>query len=210
MAFKKVPSMCPDCYLVDGMDTPMEVRPGQTLKCPRGHTWGSGGDSDSPGSASAMEIYDQRQAMARHKRAEMAKQADPASQEPQGPVVPAAVQSNTGAEIIIDKESRSRIASLVGDFSDGSSLFGTIFSLTQDIKDLQDQLRTAQNSVPAKAIKDANPGLQKDSAGDMPVTILVPERHVVPLRDISEAQGCDVPTYVNSIVAGGLDNGWFY
>lgn len=218
MALKKVQSLCPDCYLVDGMDTPMDVRPGQALRCSRGHTWGSGGDSDFGGAASSMEIYDQRQAMARHKRAQMAKQENPEAavqEQAQGPVVPAAVQQNTGEELVIDKENRARISALVGEFNDAATLFGTIFALSQDIRDLQDQLKAAMSAQQASAGAQArpagdDPGMLREHAGDMAVTVLIPERHVVPLKDIAEAQGTDVPSYVNTIISGGLDNSWFY
>ena len=208
MAYKKSTSMCPDCYLVDGIDTPMDIRPGKTLQCSKGHTW-AGNDR-----VSDMEIYDQRQAMARHKRDQIAKSDDPEADKPTGPLVTAVVASNTGDEIVIDKESRARISSLVGEFTDGSSLFGSIFSLSQDITNLQDQLAAANNALLKAAsasggAKDGS-GMAKQSAGDMAVTIVIPEIHVVPLREIAEASGCDIPVLVNSVVSSGLDNGWFY
>lgn len=208
---KPGPALCPDCYLTMGEDVPMIIRQGSALKCPKGHTWGSGGDSDNPGSISGLEVYDQRQAMARHKREQMAMQADPNLKEPAGPTVSAAVQSNTGAEITIDKENRDRITSLVGDFGDAATLYGTIFSLVQDMKTLQEELRTAR-SAPATtaAVKDINGGLQQGSGGDLAVTILIPERHVVPLKDIAEANSCELPEYVNAIIGNGLDSNWFY
>lgn len=205
---KKTQSLCPDCYLVDGIDTPIDIRPGQELRCPIGHSWGIG-DSDSSGGMTAMERYDQRQAMARHKREQIRKQENP-EPESNEPKVSAIVKSNTGDEIIIDKESRQRISALVGDFPDGATLYGAIFSLAQDMRDLQDQMKALQQSKVISAALPADSGMAKNADGDIAVMVMIPERHVVPLNDIAEAQGCDVPLYVNSIISSGLDNGWFY
>jgi hypothetical protein len=210
VAKKPGPALCPDCYLTNGIDTPMIIRAGSALKCQVGHTWGSGGDSDNGGSISGMEIYDQRQAMARHKRSEMAKKEDPSFNEPAGLTVSAIVKSNTGDEVIIDQETRGRITALIGEFGDASTLFGAIYSLVEDIKTLQEELRIAKSAPSSKIVLDANDGMQAAAAGDMAVTVLIPERHVIPLQDIAEAQGTNVPEYVNSIFGSGLDASWFY
>jgi hypothetical protein len=199
------PSLCPDCYLFDGVDTPLLSRQGATLRCERGHTW-SGNDHFAD-----HEILEQRQSMARHKRSEMAKKENPELQEPQAPVtLGPAPHSDTGTEIIIDKESHGRISSIVGDFGDAATLYGVIFSMAQDMKTLQDELRIAQKAPSVMAIKDANDGLTPSGGGDLPVTVLIPERHVTPIKDIAEANGCSVPDYVNAIVTNGCDANWFY
>jgi hypothetical protein len=195
------PSYCPDCYLFDGQDVELPApRAGATYKCPRGHAWDDIGDLQN------------RQDLARSKRQQLAPK-DPekeAERAANTTTVPLAAQT-TGKEIVIAESDKARIVDLLGiDFTDGSSLCGSIRSLKMDIKALEDELRAAKK-IPEPGSADAlNPNLKVMESGDMPVTIIVPEQYVSPLKDIAEANGSTIPEYMNTIIANGFDGGWFF
>lgn len=193
------PSYCPDCYLFDGEDVELPpVRTGAMYKCPRGHSWQDMVDLES------------RQDMARSKRAQLApKDPKEAAKEEAGKIPLAANPS--GNEVVISESDRKRIIELVGvDFTDGSTLCGSIRSLTMDIKVLEDELRAAKK-VPEKGAAEAlNQNMQATEAGDLPVTIIVPEAYIEALKDIAEANGTTIPDYMNAIIANGFSGGWFF
>lgn len=195
------PSLCPDCYLTQGIDTPLISRPGSILRCELGHSW-QGNDHYSD-----MEILEQRQSMARHKRNELAKQANPPEQEA---TVSAIVQAND-TDIVIGKEDQNRITSIIGEFSDSSSLFGSIFALQQDLRAAQDELQLARKHAASSANKtNGTPEPQMMSSGDMKVVVTVPERFVQGLKDISEANSTTPEAYMDAVIANGFDGGWFF
>lgn len=199
---KPGPSLCPDCYLTQGIDTPLISRQGSTIRCEVGHSW-PGNDQFSD-----MEILQQRQDMARHKRAQMALKENPELAEPVK-TVPATVQA-AEMDIVVGRENVARITDIIGEFSDASSLYGGIYSLAQDLKTAKEELNLARKSLSPAATKELNPTMQVLASGDMPITVLVPERYVQPLKDISEANAAEVPDYMQNIITSGFENGWFF
>jgi hypothetical protein len=195
------PSYCPDCYLFDGMDVELPApRAGATYKCGRGHAWMDIGDLQN------------RQDLARSKRQQLAPK-DPATEEA-AQTVPLAA-SPTGKEVVIREGDHDRIAKLLGgEFSDGASLFGGIYAIVQDLKAVQDELAIARK-VPEPGVVDAlNPqlraGMEVMASGDLPVTILVPEQFVIPLKDICDANDTSIPDYMNAVIANGFTGNWFF
>jgi hypothetical protein len=193
------PSYCPDCYLFDGKDVELPApRTGATYKCPLGHAWDDIGDLQN------------RQDMARNKREQLAPKEVP---EEVAATVPLAARAS-GKEVVISDSDKERIVKLLGsDFTDGSSLFGTIYSMAQDVKSLEDQLAAAKKTPDPAAIAALNPqlkaGMDVLESGDLPVTVLVPEAYVIPLRDIAEANGTTIPEYMNAVIANGFSGNWF-
>jgi hypothetical protein len=192
MAVKKIVSFCPDCYLATGTDTPLESRPGSIPRCAAGHVFED------------MEIMDHHESMARQKRLAVDKANNP---EPEVKPTVSAVEKVTGNELTIREQDRKRLASLLGNFTDGASLFGSVFALSQDLKTLQDEVNALRaKPVPADIIQ---PGVQT-AGGDLPVTILVPEEYIQPLREISEANGTDLVGYMNAVIQNGFASQWFF
>jgi hypothetical protein len=188
------PSFCPDCYLFDGQDVELpKPRAGATYKCPRGHQW------------SDIEDLQNRQDLARNKRSQLAPKEEPEDVK----IVPAEVK-RTGTEVVILESDKNRIMDLLkSDFTDGSSLFGSIFSLVQDLKNAEDELKLMKQNVKPGAADALNQDVQLTAGGDLPVTVIVPEQYVVPLKEIAEANDTTVPEYMNAIIANGFDGGWF-
>jgi len=198
------PTLCPDCFLFQGIDTPIISRAGATLRCSAGHTW--------PGNdvVSDMEIFQQRQDLARKKRAAVEAQSNPNAVQEPVETTKIGVAPGLGRQIAINEEDHDRIAKLIGEFGDGATLYGTIMSLTMDLKGVQDELNKARKAAAPGAAAALNPKLELLATGDLPVTIIVPERYVQPLKDIAEANSCEVPDYMNSVIANGFDGGWFF
>lgn len=193
----KGPSLCPDCYLFDGMDVAMKpTRAGSQHSCERNHTWDD------------LEVLQNKQDMARHKRSQMAAKQAPELQE-ETRTVPAVVNS-TGTELVINQDDRLRISEIVGDFTDGASLYGSITSLTMDIKNLQEELKMARRAAAPGVTAALNPDMKTIENGDMPITILVPEQYVQGLKDFAESNTVSVPDYMNDIIANGFAGGWFF
>lgn len=194
---KPGPSYCPNCYLFDGVEAPLTARVGSNAKCERGHVFDD------------MEDLERKQDMARHKR-EQIKAAENPGQAPAEVGKSAVVDQNTGTEITISQDDRLRLSNLLGPFTDGSSLYGSVFSLMQDLKNSEEMLKLSQKTQSSGAAQVAAANVGLNSGGELPITILVPERHVQPLKDISEANGTNTPDYMQAAIANGLDSGWFY
>jgi hypothetical protein len=200
------PTMCPDCFIFQGIDTPIEMRPGTTLRCSAGHTW-QGNDRISD-----MELFAQRSDLAKRKRAAVERQNNPNPDIEVEPEAKTTIGAPPGAgkQIVIGQDDQERISKLLGsDFGDGASLFGTILSLTMDMKNIQEELRMARSAAVPGAAASLNPSLQVIAGGDMPVTVIVPERHIEALQAISESNNSTIPDYMNAIIANGFDNNWF-
>lgn len=196
---KLKPSYCPDCYLFDGEEVELPaVRTGAMYKCPRGHSWEDMVDLDS------------RQDLARSKRAQLAPK-DPKEEEKDTAAKVPLAANPSGNEVVISESDRKRIVELVGvDFADGSTLCGSIRSLTMDIKVLEDELRSLKKTPEKGSADDLNKDMRATAAGDLPVTVIVPEAYVESLNDIAEANGTTIPDYMNAIIANGFSGGWFF
>lgn len=199
----KTPTMCPDCYMFDGIDTPLDPpRAGAQAKCPKGHQW-----NDS-------EDLHNRLTQAKNKRAAIDRQNNPEPEETpeQKKKKIEAAQSPKGNEIVICMDDYKRISDRIGPFPDGATLYGKIFSVLEDLKNAQQLLneeraRHAKQSVAPGAVSSHAPGV---NGGDMEIPVRIPENHVEPIKAMAEAASTNTVSYMNSIIENGLNNGWFY
>jgi hypothetical protein len=196
----KTPTMCPDCYMFEGVDTPLDPpRAGAQARCPKGHTWDD------------MENLQNRLTQAKNKRAAVDRQNNPEPEETpeQKKKKIQEMQKPKGNEVVICEDDYKRISDRVGDFPDGATLYGKIFSIMEDLKNTQallnDAMKKKSPTSEAKGSETAN-----QEGGDLELPARIPEKHVEPLKAIAEAAGSTTVAYFNSIVENGLDNGWFY
>jgi nitroreductase len=89
----------------------------------------------------------------------------------------------------------ARLAGLLGDFTDSSSLFGAVFALNQELRDTKELLAMAQGVT--------------EGTGDVTIQLTIPERHVASIKDVAEANEMDIGRYMNLRVTEGLDAMWF-
>ena len=188
-------TLCPNCFLYEGIDTPLRFTPGSDLMhhCDKGHSYP---DSD--------ELHQRANLMNAKKRALKDAESEDLEEKPKTKPKPAPTD---GIKIVEDD--RLRIESIVGPFSDGSSLFGAIFALKDQIEDLKVELANAQTAhkTAVSKIPGAKP---KVAGGDTEVIATIPADHVAPLQAIAEANNMDWVVYFNSVVDHGLKSGWFY
>lgn len=183
--------LCPSCYK-DGVEEDLIYKPGGqfTHFCNKGHKW----DSREELSLALMEMS----AAIRAKRSSQPEPAKPAPSQSLDPQEPEDIDDR----IKIDPIDHERLKSLLGDFRDSSTLFGMVFALNEQIKDLQEKLQRAEARIIVGTIRPLG--------GDLPISIQVPERHVQPLKDIAESGGMTVDRFMQARIEDGLDNGWYY
>lgn len=210
MAKKQTDTMCPICYLQDGISEPLQMHLGQTkpITCGRDHVF----QDREELSTLVRQMLDQKRALA-----PKADVPPPVLDEPLPPPDEenAAGQStnpislNGEKSLTISAVDMVRLTSLVGKFRDGSTLFGMVFALSQELKDTKELLKRAQDS--AKVAKGKGQiSAPRALQGEEAVTLIIPERHVQPIKDIANANGMDIERYLNAKVEDGLDNMWFY
>jgi hypothetical protein len=200
MPAKKPSENCPDCYLFDGVDQALQIRQGTTPRCDRGHTWPE------------MEDLDQRISLAKRKREAVNKQSNPPKEASKPETPPSQLPVDKPSSVVLSTQDQQRLAQILGgEFGDGATLFGLVFSLKDDLSSALQTISQMQAQKNAAAAQRAGaPAAPTKSGEDLILQVVIPERHVQPLQDISEANGADITTYVNSVVEGGLDSSWFY
>ncbi len=195
--------MCPTCYLKDGLDEPLTYRLGSTqpLKCGRGHEFGD------------REEISQLTAQMNQAKRDLEPKIEkpvPTLDELPKPAVDITSPINPGDArgINVSPVDFIRLTSILGHFTDGSSLFGSVFALQQQLEETKLLL---QRATDARAVSKtgSGPGVQK-LGGDISIELVIPERHVGPIKDIAEANGMDVQRYMNAKVEDGLDSYWYY
>jgi hypothetical protein len=206
--------MCPKCYLQDGIDESLIYHLGSTqpLKCKNEHVF----EDREELSVLTKQMLDQKKSLA-----PKADTPPPILDEPLPPPDPnnKAGEStlpigSTGLNIdgvkslTIPPIDMARLASLLGTFRDSSTLFGSVFAISQELNDTKELLRRLQD---AKSVSKIGPGeAPRIVGGDIVVQLVIPERHVSPIRDIAQANGMDITRYMNAKVEDGLDNQWYY
>ena len=207
MAVPKKENFCPRCYLEDGIDEPIVYHLGSTqpLKCGKEHVY----DDREELSTLTKQMLDQKRALA--------PKADPpppvievASSDPPkidgditNPLPTAGIKG-----LVITPIDMVRLTSILGTFTDSSSLFGAVFAIQSQLKDTEELLKRAQS---ARAVSSAGSGPgPRVVGGDAIIQLVIPERHVEPIKDIAEANGMDITRYMNAKVEDGLDNLWYY
>ena len=195
-------SMCPRCYLQDGVDEPITYNLGSTqpLKCKNGHVF----DDREELSVLTKQMLDQKKALA-----PKVDPPPPVIDEPEAKIDGDITNPlpTTGIKgVMISPIDVVRLTSLVGSFRDSSTLFGSVFAIQQELKDTKELLQRAQS---ARAVASIGSG-PKVIGGDVIVQLVIPERHVGPIQDIAEANGMDITRYMNAKVEDGLDSMWYY
>ena len=195
----KQPDMCPNCYLFEQKDEPLIFRPGSDLmhRCGRGHRYE---DVDALQNLPKQMIH-------KKEAIETAKNPPP-EPDPAAPIK----QALTGTGILIEKDDRVRIESIVGHFTDSSSLFGSVYAINEELKDTKEALAAMKAAQLAAKRAPGSPvgSTEARANGDLAITAVVPERFVQPLMDIAAANGMDVVTYYNSVIDNAFESQWFF
>lgn len=210
MPAKKPVEYCPDCFMFDGLDEPLIIRPNAKPSCGRGHRWDN----------LEMDELDQKISLANRKRATIqaqgpAKDPDQAEAQPQTPEPPAKppkpIPQDKSSKVSISVQDIERLSGLIGGFSDSGTLFGRVFALKADLDEARAQIATLQAAKMQVAAGGKElAASQTEANGDLIVSVIVPEQHVQPLREIAEANGTSLELYFNAIIENGLSNGWFF
>jgi hypothetical protein len=195
----KSPDMCPNCYLFEQKDEPLIFRPGSDLmhRCGRGHRYE---DVDALQNLT-MQMIRKKEAI------EVAANPPAPSTEPAAPLV---VAAPTGIQI--SQDDQVRIQSILGKFTDSSSLFGMLYALNEELKEAKDQIATLKMVQQAAKMSPgaSGPTTSMNPDGNMVIQTIIPEQYVQPLIDIAEANAMDVVTYFNSVIDNALPSGWFF
>jgi hypothetical protein len=195
-------SMCPRCYLQDGMDEPITYNLGSTqpLRCKNGHIF----EDREELSVLTKQMLDQKKALA-----PKADPPPPQIEEPEAKIDGDITNPlpTTGVRAInITPIDVVRLTSLLGTFKDSSTLFGSVFALQQELKDTKELLQRAQSARNVANVGES----PKVIGGDAIIQLVIPERHVGPINDIAEANGMDITRYMNAKIEDGLDSMWYY
>lgn len=195
--------MCPRCYLDGGKDEPLQYKLGSTqpLRCGAGHVFE---DREELSTLSA-QMNEARRIANPPPPPPPPQPVDESKLLESHPTDPIPTESAVKG-IIITPIDFVRLSSLVGHFTDSSSLVGAVFALNQELQDTKELLRRAHD---AKKVASAGSGPRK-LAGDVAIEVLIPERHVGPIQDIAEANAMDISRYMNAKIEDGLDAMWYY
>lgn len=213
---ERKPDFCPKCFLETGIDNPLIFRLGSTqpLKCNKEHVF----EDREVLSNLTREMIDTKKAKNPPKPVPtldiVVDQAEPGTDktvvtmvEIKDPTDPIPVPSGTKG-INVSPIDFVRMSQIIGHFTDSSSLFGAIFAINQELNDTKELLRRAMDAKSVSSI-GGGPGVRK-IGGDEIIQVIIPERHVQPIRDIAESNGLDVTRYMNAKIEDGLDCQWYY
>ena len=211
MAAPKRNDLCPRCYLENGVDEPLVYKLGSTqpLKCGNNHVF------DDREELSVLT----RQMLERKKS--LAPKVDLPPPVVDEPLPPPDLENEAGEStnpldtkgvqgMVIPPIDMVRLTTLLGTFRDSSTLFGTVYALTQELKDTQELLRRAQAARAVANTGSKQPESVRAMGGDVAIQLVIPERHVGSLNDIAVANGMDITRYMNAKVEDGLDSLWYY
>lgn len=173
-------NLCPICYNA-GDENDLTFQ-GRQHSCPAGHVF----DDREALSVLVLEMSKKRKALA--------------PKEPEAAPIQPLPASDT--RIYIDDIDRERIISILGDFGDSSTLFGNLFAMNENLKDLREKLQRAEDRLMLSQVRKVG--------GDHSVTLSIPERHVQPIKDVAEVQAMSIERYMQAMFEDGLDNLWFY
>jgi hypothetical protein len=210
MAAPRKQDFCPRCYLDKGEDVILAYRLGSTqpLRCDKDHIY----EDREELSNLTHQMNEQRRALA--------PKADPPPPViEEAPGTPSKIDGDitnpvgiTGLSIdgvkplTIPPIDMARLSSILGTFRDSSTLFGSVYALQQELKDTKELLKRAMD---AKAVAKTGDAPRK-IGGDIMIQVIIPERHVEPVRDIAEANGMDITRYMNAKIEEGFDSMWYY
>lgn len=190
---------CPKCYLEDGVESQLLIKTGMTgpIQCERGHEFLDRGELGD------LMIEASRARLVASKSIQPEEEAEETEHESanSGPML------NQDGKIEIGPIDFARISSIIGHFTDSSSLYGAIYALSEELSRVKAELETVRKAKVVQAEK-SDFGLQK--GGDVLVSVVVPERYVEPITQVAEAAGVDFHTYISDMIAHAMDNGWLF
>ena len=177
--------LCPDCWK-DGKDTDLIYRPGGRYShfCSEGHQWDD-----------RKVLADALMEMAKVKRAV---EPEPVAPPPPPDAIPPAPPDN---RMRIEDIDLLRLQSILGNFTDSSSMFGAVFAMNEQMKEMREQVTLAESRASASQIKAIG--------GDVVISVVIPERHVESITDISKSGQMTMEKYMNDRIEDGLDNAWY-
>jgi hypothetical protein len=187
--------MCPVCEEEKVNSYAVISRNGVEITCPRGHAF--------------RDLNDFGQAITKDERKKMEKQMDKNASSLFGTrklddgMVPAMITTNP-EDLSIDEVNKARLETLLGEFSDVSSLVGLVYSLNEEKKNMEDIIRNAKKAKVGEEDGKVLP------SGDLQFSGVIPERHVQPLIDLSHSWNRNVTDYVNERLIELFDNMMFY
>lgn len=205
------PDPCPLCYLQSGVTETLQYKPGSRFShfCNRGHEYP---EREQLGQLMLEANAKMRAAIPPAPQARVIiAEGDLTAVEDGKPIKTPVISTEVTVEpapayqdkgIHISPIDFARLSSILGHFTDSSSLFGAVFALNQQLAEAREMIQRQQAAWQASEMTKIG--------GDAQVQILIPERHVGPLNDIAMANGMDITRYLNARVEDGLDNFWFY
>lgn len=107
--------------------------------------------------------------------------------------------------IVIGDMDQARIQSILGPFTDSSSLFGALFAFNEELKHQREQVAKL-NALRSQQLTGAT---APATGGDMSIEVFIPEEHIQPTMDVAEACGMDVTNYMRQRIKEGFTNGWY-
>ena len=193
--------MCPKCLIEKGEQVPLIIRfgSGEPIKCANGHSF----EDREELSNLIMEASKTAIGFSARSESEKPESSDyglEVVEEKTEGAMPL-TQERAEAGVFIDAVDIARISSIVGSFSDSSTLYGAIYALNEEL---------LRQRAEADRLRKAVSNVVSGTGGALSVTVNIPERHVEVIKDIAESQGLDVATYLNSLIEHGMDNGWYY
>lgn len=202
MSKERKPDFCPKCYLQDGVDEPLQYRLGslQPLRCGKEHVY----EDREELSNLTRTMNEQKKAKEPPKPPEPVVVVQPLEKDITDPIDAAGVSALKLTPVDV-----TRMTQLVGHFTDSSSLFGAVFALHQALQDTKELLERIQAAQKVRGTGNG-PGTIRKVGGDAIIQLVIPERHVEPIKDIAEANGMDIERYMNAKVEDGLDSMWYY
>jgi len=174
-------TVCPLCYNA-GVENDLTFQ-GRSHSCSAGHTF----EDREVLSVLVLEMNKKRKALAG---------PEPVAPAPAQPLPP------PDNRVYIDDIDQQRIAAIIGEFGDSSTLFGNLFAMNESIKDLREKFQRAEDRIMISQVRKVG--------GDHSVTLSIPERHVQPIKDVAEAQSMSIERYMQAMFEDGLDNLWYY
>jgi hypothetical protein len=195
MRFDPPVGNCPACSDDNVRTYATMAKNGVEVVCSRGHSF--------------KDLNDFNSGVTKSERKKMKKDNDDKANEIFGSglsdpgTVPAIIKQQD-SDIVIDEINKARIESLLGQFTDASSLVGLIYSMNKEKEDLSNIIKDSR-----KAKVGEEDGIVLPS-GDLKIIGIIPERHVQPLIDLSHSWNRNVTDYINERLVELFDGMMFY
>lgn len=200
--FQQPIGFCPACE-EEGAKQHATFSKNQTeITCPRGHLFSDIGDF---GNGITKEERKKINKLTRQKKTVSEKSEAGTVQSPAAK--PEKVEVSYSKDILINEIDKARIASLVGEFQDASTLTGMIFAMKAELDELKESKDKARKLIMTVDPKEDGKIVE---SGDMTFIAIIPERHVEPIRDLATNWSATITRYMNERMETLLDDMMFY